>query len=141
MKRKNGYLTLEGFMERFSARERAQIEANARRLAAETTTFAKLRKARKLTQVELAKRLRIAQENVSRIENRSDMLVSTLRGFVRAMGGDLRLMALFPGEEAIEVSFENLREEANERPRARQRRTVSKKARRSKTPGRRKAAA
>jgi transcriptional regulator with XRE-family HTH domain len=140
MKRKNGYLTLEGFMERFSARERAQIEANARRLAAETTTFAKLRKARKLTQVELAKRLRIAQENVSRIENRSDMLVSTLRGFVRAMGGDLRLMALFPGEEAIEVSFENLREEANERPRARQRRTVSKKARRSKTP-RRKAAA
>ena len=69
------------------------------------------------------------------------MLVSTLRGFVRAMGGDLRLMALFPGEEAIEVSFENLREEANERPRARQRRTVSKKARRSKTPGRRKAAA
>jgi transcriptional regulator with XRE-family HTH domain len=140
MKRKNGYLTLEGFMERFSARERAQIEANARRLAAETTTFAKLRKARKLTQVELAKRLRIAQENVSRIENRSDMLVSTLRGFVRAMGGDLRLMALFPGEEAIEVSFENLREEANERPRARQRRTVSKKACRSKTP-RRKAAA
>jgi transcriptional regulator with XRE-family HTH domain len=140
MKRKNGYLTLEGFMERFSASERAQIEANARRLAAETTTFAKLRKARKLTQVELAKRLRIAQENVSRIENRSDMLVSTLRGFVRAMGGDLRLMALFPGEEAIEVSFENLREEANERPRARQRRTVSKKARRSKTP-RRKAAA
>jgi transcriptional regulator with XRE-family HTH domain len=140
MKRKNGYLTLEGFMERFSARERSEIEANARRLAAETTTFAKLRKARKLTQVELAKRLRIAQENVSRIENRSDMLVSTLRGFVRAMGGDLRLMALFPGEEAIEVSFENLREEANERPRAGQRRTVSKKARRSKTP-RRKAAA
>lgn len=53
MKRKNGYLTLDGFMERFSASERTEIEANARRLAAETTTFAKLRKARKLTQVEL----------------------------------------------------------------------------------------
>lgn len=69
------------------------------------------------------------------------MLVSTLRGFVRAMGGDLRLMALFPGEEAVEVSFENLREEAKERPHVGQRRTVSKKVRRSKTPARRKAAA
>jgi transcriptional regulator with XRE-family HTH domain len=137
MKRKNGYLTLDGFMERFSGRERREIEANARRLAAETTTFAKLRKARSLTQVELAKRLHIAQENVSRIENRSDMLVSTLRSFVRAMGGDLRLIALFPGEQAVEVSFEDLREQADERPRA-QRRIASKKTRRSKTPGRRK---
>jgi transcriptional regulator with XRE-family HTH domain len=138
MKRKNGYLTLEGFMERFSARERAEIEANARRLAVETTTFAKLRKARKLTQVELAKRLRIAQENVSRIENRSDMLVSTLRGFVRAMGGDLRLMALFPGQEAVEVSFGSLREEAGKRTQPKQRRAASKKTGRSKTLGGRK---
>ena len=138
MKRKNGYLTLDGFMERFSARERAEIEANARRLAAETMTFAKLRKARKLTQVELAKRLRIAQENVSRIENRSDMLVSTLRGFVRGMGGDLRLMALFPGERAVEVSFGNLREETDERPHVARQRGAAKKPRRAKTIGRRK---
>jgi transcriptional regulator with XRE-family HTH domain len=130
MKRKNCYLTLDGFMQRFSTRERAAIEANARRLAAETMTFAKLRKARKLTQVELAKRLRIAQENVSRIENRSDMLVSTLRGFVRAMGGELRLMALFPGERAVEVSFGGLGEETDGRPRgARQRDTAQKRPR------------
>lgn len=135
-KRKNGYLTLDGFMQRFSAREKAEIEANARRLAAETTTFAKLRKARKLTQVELAKRLRIAQENVSRIENRSDMLVSTLRGFVRAMGGDLRLMALFPGEEAVEVSFESLRDGTDERASGTRRQAATKKARRSKAHGR-----
>jgi transcriptional regulator with XRE-family HTH domain len=110
MKRKSGYLTLAEFMDRFSARERAEIEANARKLAAEMTTFAKLRKARKLTQVELAKRLGIAQENVSRLENRSDMLVSTLRGYVRAMGGDLRLVALFPRKSAIEVTFQDLRD-------------------------------
>jgi transcriptional regulator with XRE-family HTH domain len=109
MKRKDGYLTLDGFMQRFSRRERAEIETGARRLAAEMTTFTKLRKARKLTQVQVAKRLGIAQENVSRIEKRSDMLVSTLRGYVQAMGGDLRLMAFFPGGDAIEVSFEDLR--------------------------------
>src|SRR5712692_9197870 len=110
MKRKNGYLTLAGFMERFSARERTEIEANARKLAAEMTTFAKLRKARKLTQVEVAKRLGVAQENVSRIENRSDMLVPTLRGYVRAMGGDLRLVALFPSEPEVEVTFHDLQD-------------------------------
>lgn len=110
MKRKDGYLTLAGFMGRFSADDRAGIRANARKLAAEMTTFAKLRKARRLTQVEIAKRLGIAQENVSRLENRSDMLVSTLRDYIRAMGGDLRLVALFPGEKALEVSFYDLQD-------------------------------
>lgn len=110
MKRKNGYLTLAGYMDRFSTRERAEIEANARKLAAEMTTVKKLRKARKLTQVEIAKRLGIAQENVSRLENRTDMLVSTLRDYVTAMGGDLRLVALFPGETMIEVTFRDLRD-------------------------------
>lgn len=142
MKRKNGYLTLDGFMQRFSARERAEIEANARQLASEMTTFTKLRKARKLTQVDLAKRLGIAQENVSRIEKRSDMLVSTLRSYVRAMGGDLRLVALFPGEAAVEVSFESLGE-APEKPaqRAAGRRTASKPSRPAKRKPARPAAA
>ena len=56
-------------------------------------TFSKLRKARNLTQVEMAKLLGIAQENVSRIEHRSDMLISTMRSYVRAMGGDLTVVS------------------------------------------------
>jgi transcriptional regulator with XRE-family HTH domain len=110
MKRTNEYLTLDGFMRRFSAKERAEIEANARKLAAEMMTFSKLRKARNLTQVEMAKLLGIAQENVSRIEHRSDMLISTMRSYVRAMGGDLRLVALFPDQKSIEVTFSDLQE-------------------------------
>lgn len=128
MKRKQGYLTLEGFMARFSAGERAEIEANASRLAAETVTVAKLRKARRLTQVELAQRLGIAQENISRLEKRSDMLVSTLRGYVRAMGGDLRLVALFPGKDALEVDFHDPQDADEAEPKTRS--SASRAARR-----------
>jgi transcriptional regulator with XRE-family HTH domain len=110
MKRTDEYLTLDGFMRRFSAKERAEIEANARKLTAEMMTFSKLRKARNLTQVEIARLLGIAQENVSRLEHRSDVLISTMRNYVRAMGGDLRLVALFPDQEPVEVTFQDLRD-------------------------------
>jgi transcriptional regulator with XRE-family HTH domain len=131
MKRMNEYLTLDGFMGRFSARERAEIEANARKLAADMMTFSKLRKARNLTQVEMAKLLGIAQENVSRIEHRSDMLISTMRSYVRAMGGDLRLVALFPDQKSIEVRFHDLREPSEDRhPKEKpRRRPVAQKSR------------
>ena len=49
-----------------------------------------------LTQEELAQRLEITQSNVSRLERRRDMLVSTLREVVEAMGGELHLVAEFP---------------------------------------------
>jgi len=44
----------------------------------------------------VADRLSIAQSNVSRLERRRDMLISTLREVVRALGGELRLSAVFP---------------------------------------------
>lgn len=55
-----------------------------------------------VTQEELASRLDISQSNVSRLENRRDMLVSTLMEVVAAYGGTLRLLAEFP-EGAIEI--------------------------------------
>jgi transcriptional regulator with XRE-family HTH domain len=58
--------------------------------------FAALRKARKQTQVELAERLGIDQAGVSAIENRSDLLLSTLAKYVRALGGDVEIRAVFP---------------------------------------------
>jgi len=58
--------------------------------------FAALRKARKQTQVELAEKLGIDQAGVSAIENRSDLLVSTLTKYVRALGGDIEIRAVFP---------------------------------------------
>jgi len=49
-----------------------------------------------LTQAELAERLSIDQPNVSRLEHRSDVHVSTLADYVSALGGRLELLAVFP---------------------------------------------
>lgn len=58
--------------------------------------LAELRGSLNLTQEELADRLSIAQSNVSRLERRRDMLVSTLREVVEALGGELHISAVFP---------------------------------------------
>jgi DNA-binding XRE family transcriptional regulator len=56
----------------------------------------KMRKARSLTQVAVAKRLHVDQGSVSKLEGRTDMYLSTLREYVEALGGTLELRADFP---------------------------------------------
>ena len=63
-----------------------------------------LRKARHMTQTNLAKQLGINQENVSRIEKRSDLLLSTLTKYVEATGGKLRIVAEFPDSPPITLA-------------------------------------
>jgi len=58
--------------------------------------FAALRKAREMTQVELAEVLGIDQASVSAIENRTDLHLSTLAKYIRALGGDIEIRAVFP---------------------------------------------
>jgi len=67
-------------------------------------TLRELRKARKLTQVRIAKTLGIKQDSVSRLEKRSDVLLSTLRKTVEAMGGTLSLVAQFPDRGPVLLS-------------------------------------
>ncbi|MCX7123176.1 MAG: XRE family transcriptional regulator [Gammaproteobacteria bacterium] len=55
-----------------------------------------LRQARSLSQERLAKLLDTKQANISRIEKRADMYISTLRSYVQAMGGELQIIAHFP---------------------------------------------
>jgi predicted transcriptional regulator len=57
--------------------------------------LAELRKAFPLTQDTLAKNLNVKQAEISKIENRADMLMSTLRNVVQAMGGELEVRAVF----------------------------------------------
>ncbi len=59
-------------------------------------TLAELRKAFSRTQDTLAKNLNVKQAEISKIENRADMLMSTLRNFVQIMGGELDVRAVFP---------------------------------------------
>jgi DNA-binding XRE family transcriptional regulator len=78
-----------------SPARRKKIETRAAELIAEEMTLRQLRRARKLTQVRVAKTLGITQDSVSRLEKRSDLLLSTLRKTVEAMGGNLSLVAEF----------------------------------------------
>ena len=54
-----------------------------------------------LTQARVAKTLGITQNSVSRLEKRSDLLLSTLRKTVQAMGGDVRILAEFPDRAPV----------------------------------------
>ena len=63
-----------------------------------------LRKALKLAQVNLAKKLSIGQEGVSRLEQRSGLMLSTLRNHIEAMGGKLRITAEFPNHTPVNLS-------------------------------------
>ena len=81
------------------ARRRERIAERAADLA----TLKDLRQAMQKTQVELAEVLHIGQEGVSRLEKRSDMLLSTLRSYVEAMGGKLELVARFPNRPPIVI--------------------------------------
>ena len=84
--------------------QRKKVEARAAQLIAEELTLRDVRKARKLTQKKIAKSLRIGQEGVSKIEKRSDLLISTLRSYVEAVGGRLSLVAEFPDREPVALS-------------------------------------
>jgi predicted transcriptional regulator len=64
--------------------------------------LAELRQSRHVTQVQLAETLGISQGNVSRLEARSDVYLSTLRSYVEALGGHLEIAAVF-GDELVRV--------------------------------------
>ncbi len=83
-------------IKRLNPDQRKKVEARATDLMAEEMTLRELRHARKLTQVRIAKKLGITQDSVSRLEKRSNLLLSTLRKTVEAMGGTLSLVAEFP---------------------------------------------
>ncbi len=89
---------------KLSSAQRKKVEARAAELIAEEMSLRQLRKVRKLTQVRMAKSLRISQDGVSRLEKRSDLLLSTLRKTVEAMGGKLCLVAEFPDRPPVVLS-------------------------------------
>ena len=67
-----------------------------------------LREAREMTQTQLAEILHVSQGAVSKVERRADMYISTLRSYVRAMGGDMQIRAIFPEGEVIINQFSDL---------------------------------
>ena len=82
---------------------RRKVEDRAAELIAEEMSLRQLRNARQLTQAHVARQLGISQDGVSRLEQRSDLLLSTLRKTVEAMGGSLSLIARFPDRPPVKL--------------------------------------
>lgn len=93
--------TLKEKLEELSPEERKEIEEEANLLIAEEMTRRQLRLALKLTQEQMAESLQVDQGNVSRLEQRTDLMLSTLRSYIAAMGGELRLVVEFPNRPPV----------------------------------------
>jgi len=92
-----------------SARARAQARA---RTLLEQMPLQELRLARGLSQEALAATLKVRQASISKLERRADMYISTLRSHIRAMGGELEIVARFPDGEVRISNFEEVGEAA-----------------------------
>jgi DNA-binding XRE family transcriptional regulator len=95
--------TLQEKLGTLPASRRKKIAKRTNLLIAEEMTMRELRKARQITQVEMAKTLGVKQEQVSRIEKRTDLHISTLRRSIESMGGELFLVAKFPDHKPINL--------------------------------------
>ena len=95
---------LDRIRKELSPARRKKVEARAAQLIAEEMTLQELRRARKLTQVRMARELGIGQDGVSKLEKRTDLMISTLRKTVVAMGGNLSLVAEFPDRAPVVLS-------------------------------------
>lgn len=96
--------TLDQKIKELSPARRKKIKARAAELKVEEMSLRDLRHAHKLTQERVAEALGIGQDGVSRLEQRSDFLISTLRSYIEAMGGQLSLVAEFPDREPVILS-------------------------------------
>jgi DNA-binding Xre family transcriptional regulator len=96
--------TLDSIRKDLSPARRKKIQARTDELIAEEMTRQELRHARQLTQVRIAKSLGITQDAVSRLEKRTNILLSTLSSYIEAMGGKLSLVAKFPDRDPVILS-------------------------------------
>jgi DNA-binding transcriptional regulator YiaG len=88
---------------RMSAEARTVSVAEHRRLVEEMSLY-QLRKARELTQAKIAGELHMGQGDVSKLERRADMYVSTLASYLQAVGADLEIRAVFPDGRAVKIT-------------------------------------
>ena len=88
---------------RMSAGARAVSAAEHRRLVEEMSLH-QLRRARELTQTKIAEELHMGQGDVSKLERRTDMYVSTLASYLQAVGANLEIRAVFPDGRAVKIT-------------------------------------
>jgi transcriptional regulator with XRE-family HTH domain len=118
--------TLQQVIDSLPPAERAKVLARSREIITEEIVLQHLRKARKLTQENMAKLLGLRQDSVSKIERRSDMLLSTFRSYIEAMGGSLRMIVEFP-DAVVEVTKLGEADDDDDTPKRRPSKTKPKR--------------
>jgi hypothetical protein len=98
-------IDLKDYLATLPETRRRAIEARAEELIAEELSLAELRRDLKQSQVDLAKKMGVKQGDVSKLERRSDMHISTLRRYVEAAGGSLVIVVKVPGKVTRRLTF------------------------------------
>jgi DNA-binding transcriptional regulator YiaG len=98
------YKSLEDKLNELPPSRQKKIQKRADELIAQELTLRDLRQALKLTQEDVAEVLHIKQEAVSKLERRSDLLLSTLGAYIESMGGQLTLTATFPNRPPVKLT-------------------------------------
>jgi len=111
---------------RFSPARRAKINVRAARLIAEEIGLSDLRRAKRVTQEQLAGKIGGRQVYISRFERRSDVRLSKLREYVEALGGNLELLVTFPDSSAYSLAGLGAPHRAAQRRRGAVRRKATK---------------
>jgi predicted transcriptional regulator len=96
--------SFQNLVEKLPKESRKRIEAKKEEIFAEIR-LRELRQALDLTQSQLAETLKVNQAAISKMESQSDMYISTLRRFLTAMGGSLKIVAEFPHGQVVINQF------------------------------------
>lgn len=94
--------------QKMSKKARDTSAAKTEKMFKEIMALKELRIALHLSQKKLAATLSVDQANISQIESRTDMFISTLRNYIQAMGGELDIIARFPEGEVHIKQFEDI---------------------------------
>lgn len=95
--------TLKEVLDALPPRRRKEIDRRFRELVNEVESLRELRRVSALSQVRIAKALKVSQPAVSKIEQQTDMYLSTLRSYVEAMGGELDVIVRLPNRAPVRV--------------------------------------
>ncbi len=106
----SGHRPFQDLTKDFTPPRRRRIEAIKGELLAEMPLH-ELRRARALTQRELARSLKVNQPAVAKLERRADVYVSSLRSYIEAVGGRLKIVAEFAEGEVTITNFSQVGED------------------------------
>ncbi len=102
-------IRMDDYLARLAPDAREEIAPRTRELVAEERSLRDLRSARERSQKQIAEKLGVNQAAVSKLERRADTYVSSLREYIRAMGGELEIVATFPDRPPVRItSFDGI---------------------------------